>query len=68
MVDTSLVAKKNHPGTGAGRYPQRLLAAGKIPDPYYGKNELDLQWIGQRDWVFIRILKLLPSLAVGRWS
>ena len=27
-----------------------LLAAGEIPDPYYGKNELDLQWIGREDW------------------
>lgn len=29
-----------------------LLDLGKIPDPYYGKNELALQWIGQTDWVY----------------
>lgn len=39
-----------------------LLAAGKIPDPYYGKNELDLQWIGQRDWVFIRDFEVTAEL------
>ena len=31
-----------------------LLAAGAIPDPYYAKNELDLQWIGREDWRFDR--------------
>jgi len=27
-----------------------LLAAGRIPDPFYGTNEKDLQWIGELDW------------------
>ncbi len=31
-----------------------LLAAGKIPDPYWGTNELDLQWIGREDWLLSR--------------
>jgi len=29
-----------------------LLANGEIPDPYYRNNEKDLQWIGERDWVY----------------
>ena len=29
-----------------------LIAAGKIPDPFYGTNELDLQWIEERDWEY----------------
>ncbi len=29
-----------------------LLAAGKIPDPFHGTNELDLQWIEERDWEY----------------
>ena len=29
-----------------------LLAAGGIPDPFYGTNELDLQWIEERDWEY----------------
>jgi beta-mannosidase len=29
-----------------------LLDAGKIPDPYWGDNELSLQWIGREDWIY----------------
>lgn len=29
-----------------------LLAAGKIPDPYYRKNELDVQWVRDEDWEY----------------
>lgn len=29
-----------------------LRRADKIPDPFYGTNELDLQWIGERDWEY----------------
>ncbi len=31
-----------------------LLAAGKIPDPYAGMNELDVQWVGREDWAYER--------------
>ncbi len=31
-----------------------LLAAGKIPDPFYRDNELELLWIGETDWVYQR--------------
>lgn len=29
-----------------------LRRAGRIPDPFYGTNELDLQWIEERDWEY----------------
>ena len=29
-----------------------LLHNKKIPDPYIGKNELDVQWIGETSWVY----------------
>lgn len=29
-----------------------LMALDKISDPYYGTNELDLQWIEERDWEY----------------
>ena len=29
-----------------------LLAAGAIPDPFFGDNEKDLQWIGEKEWVY----------------
>ena len=28
-----------------------LLAAGRIPDPYFGANEMDIQWVGQKAWL-----------------
>jgi beta-mannosidase len=31
-----------------------LLAAGKIPDPYFGRNELDVQWVGRTNWTYSR--------------
>ncbi|KAJ2894680.1 putative glycoside hydrolase family 2 protein [Zalerion maritima] len=29
-----------------------LLAHKKIPDPFIGKNELDVQWVGETVWVY----------------
>ncbi|KAF4999106.1 hypothetical protein FDECE_11607 [Fusarium decemcellulare] len=29
-----------------------LLHHGKIPDPFIGKNELEVQWIGETAWVY----------------
>ena len=40
------------PATVPGCVHTDLLAAGKIPDPYYGTNELGLQWIEERDWEY----------------
>jgi beta-mannosidase len=36
------------PGTAHGA----LLAAGRIPDPFYGRNELDVRWVAERRWVW----------------
>ena len=35
-----------------------LLQAGKIKDPYWGKNEIDLQYLNREDWVFSRLFQL----------
>ncbi|MBN2533314.1 MAG: glycoside hydrolase family 2 protein [Spirochaetales bacterium] len=35
-----------------------LLAAGKIPDPYYGMNENDVQWVGEKEWIFERDIEI----------
>jgi beta-mannosidase len=40
------------PATVPGCVHTDLLAAGKIPDPFYGTNELGLQWIEERDWEY----------------
>ena len=31
-----------------------LHAAGAIPDPYWGRNEYDLRWIAEVDWIASR--------------
>jgi beta-mannosidase len=36
------------PGSAHGA----LLAAGRIPDPFFGTNETAVQWLGERTWVW----------------
>ncbi|MFG2798263.1 glycoside hydrolase family 2 protein [Streptomyces pseudovenezuelae] len=33
-----------------------LLAAGLVPDPFLGRNETDLAWVGRREWTYERDL------------
>jgi len=44
------------PAVVPGDTHSALLAAGKIPDPYRGTNELDVQGIGREDWAYEREL------------
>ena len=37
---------------GPGNVYQDLLAAGHIPDPFYGLNELEVQWVAEKDWLY----------------
>ncbi|MBR4171017.1 MAG: glycoside hydrolase family 2 protein [Kiritimatiellae bacterium] len=39
-----------------------LLDAKKIPDPFFGRNELDVQWVGQKDWIVERSFHVDASL------
>ena len=41
-----------HPAQVPGCVHTDLLRHGLIPDPFFGANEQDLQWIGERDWVY----------------
>ncbi|KAI2616104.1 glycoside hydrolase family 2 protein [Hypoxylon sp. NC1633] len=49
-----------------GQFPTNvhldLLAHKLIPDPYIGKNELDVQWVGEAVWVY---KTSFPSPAIG---
>ncbi len=38
-----------------------LLAAGKIPDPFWADNELKLQWIEECDWEYATTFSLAKS-------
>ncbi|MBL9204872.1 MAG: glycoside hydrolase family 2 protein [Opitutaceae bacterium] len=39
-----------------------LMRAGRIPDPFYGTHELDLQWIEERDWEYESAFTVPSSL------
>ncbi len=38
------------PASVPGTVHYQLQQNGKIPDPWFGRNELQLQWIDQQDW------------------
>lgn len=40
------------PAVVPGSAHAALLAAGRVPDPFYGRNEAQLQWIGERTWAW----------------
>ncbi|KAI1342883.1 beta-mannosidase [Xylariaceae sp. FL0016] len=42
-----------------------LLSHGLIPDPYIGKNELDVQWVGEKVWVY-RTTFASPAACKGK--
>jgi beta-mannosidase len=42
------------PAMVPGETHSALFSAGKIPHPYRGRNELDVQWVGQEDWIYER--------------
>ncbi|MBR0057368.1 MAG: glycoside hydrolase family 2 protein, partial [Kiritimatiellae bacterium] len=42
------------PAAVPGDVHSALLAAGLMPDPFWGCNERDVQWVGQREWEFRR--------------
>jgi beta-mannosidase len=42
------------PATVPGSVHLELLALGRIPDPFVADNELQVQWVGERDWEYRR--------------
>ncbi len=53
------------PMTVPGDNLSALLAAGTVPDPYEGTNELGLQWLGSSDWRMTREFEVGPDV-LGR--
>ncbi|KAM7222221.1 beta-mannosidase B [Rhypophila decipiens] len=43
-----------------------LLHHGLIPDPFMGKNELDVQWVGEANWVYKTFFSVAASSLGGR--
>jgi beta-mannosidase len=46
------------PATVPGCIHTDLLAAGKIPDPFYRDQEKAVQWVGEADWQFRRSFQM----------
>lgn len=54
------------PGTVPGSVQDDLWRAGRIPDPYHGRNSLALEWVAARTWVYTKTFVAPPPAAGGR--
>ena len=54
--------KEQIPANIPGDNYSALLAAGKIPDPYFRKNEIDVQWVREEDWEYSREFEVSKKL------
>src|ERR1700704_4865525 len=45
-----------------------LIAAGRIPDPMLGRNEADVQWVGETTWELRRRFRLDGAEIPGKWA
>ncbi|NLA57774.1 MAG: glycoside hydrolase family 2 protein [Firmicutes bacterium] len=55
---SQLGSHESIPAQVPGDNHSALLQAGKIPDPYWGDNELAVQWVGEADWVYSRKFRM----------
>lgn len=39
-----------------------LMRAGRIPDPFYGFNDLEVQWVADRNWLYRRSFRCPAAL------
>ncbi|KKD62102.1 beta-mannosidase [Grimontia sp. AD028] len=63
LTDDSIVAPIKIPGD----VHSALLVADKIPDPYYGCNETDVQWVSEHDWLLTKSFEVdSPTLEAPR--
>lgn len=58
QVDSQVSCQAMVPGDNVSA----LLTAGLIPDPYYAKNEDEVQWISEKSWCWSRDFKVLEDL------
>lgn len=50
------------PAQVPGTIHQDLLAAERIPDPFWGLNEQAVQWVGEADWLYRCAFDVPPEL------
>src|SRR5580765_3269779 len=62
------------PGTQGGPCPipgdvhSALIAAGRIPAPMIGRNEAEVQWVGETTWELRRRFTLEDAEIPGKWA
>ena len=54
------------PATVPGGVHEALLAAGRIADPYFDRNEDVVRWVEERDWWYRTMVPATPSWPGGR--
>ncbi len=54
--------EKWYPAVVPGCVHTDLMNNKMIPDPFYGMNEADLQWIGRKDWLYRTSFDVSPDL------
>lgn len=52
LMDAGLSAQGWRTATVPGTVQQELLALGELPDPLYGLNEHEVQWVSDRTWLY----------------
>ncbi len=57
-----VAASETHEALVPGCVHTDLLHNQMIPDPFWGSNELDLQWIEETDWVYTRSFQVDAAL------
>lgn len=50
------------PAQVPGTVHQDLMTAGVISDPFVGLNEHDVQWVGERDWLYLCMFDVPSNL------
>ena len=54
------------PATVPGGVHEALLAAGRVADPYFDRNEVSVRWVEERDWWYRAMLPATSSPPGGR--
>ena len=55
-------ASEWHPANVPGAVHTDLMALEKISDPFFGVNEKDLQWVGEKDWEYINTFNITTDV------
>jgi beta-mannosidase len=54
------------PAAVPGSIHTDLMAAGRLPDPFYRDNEKASQWVGEANWIYRRSFDVKPALLARR--